>query len=94
MDMDDLTPAGSGSLRRALRPGTPEPVATFTPTRTVHPDEHWQHAQIRAALRSGYREDGPPRPGSREDQGKAGHVAITPHEEVARTIRSALRPGS
>jgi hypothetical protein len=39
MDMDDLTPAGSGSLRSALRPGSVEPVAAFTPTRTRHPDE-------------------------------------------------------
>jgi hypothetical protein len=33
MDLDDLTPAGGGSLRG--------PVATFTPTGAQHPDTIW-----------------------------------------------------
>src|ERR1700761_8657408 len=40
-DIQDFIPAGGGSLRGALRPATREPVATFTPTQTVHPDEIW-----------------------------------------------------
>jgi hypothetical protein len=42
MDMDDLTPAGSGSLRFPVPGPSGRTVATFTPTRSVHPDEIWQ----------------------------------------------------
>jgi hypothetical protein len=93
MDMDDFSPAGGGSLRGVLRPGTREPVATFTQTRALHPDEIWHP---RGGELTGTR---PERPGSREDrrkaghQGKTGHQGTTPHEEVARMVRAALRPG-
>jgi hypothetical protein len=47
MDMDDLTPAGSGSLRDAVRPASRQTVATFTPTRTLHPGRNLEPARRR-----------------------------------------------
>lgn len=94
MDIQDFVPANGGSLRDRRTHTTREPVATFTAPQPWNLDGLHQHAQVRAALRPGYRGDGPPPPGSREDERKAAHVAMTPHEEVARTIRSAVRPGS
>lgn len=41
MNLDDLTPSGGGSLRATAAPAVAEPVATFTPTRVIHPDEIW-----------------------------------------------------
>jgi hypothetical protein len=87
-DMDDLTPAGSGSLRGALRPGTREPVATFTATRTVHPDEIWNP---RGGEITGPR---PWRSGSQADHREPKRAGrMRQHEEVGQTVRTALRPG-
>lgn len=41
MNLDELTPAGGGSLRAPAAPAVHEPVATFTLTRAMHPDEIW-----------------------------------------------------
>jgi hypothetical protein len=42
MDINDLTPARPGLPERALAPAAPAgPVASFTLTRAVHPDEIW-----------------------------------------------------
>jgi hypothetical protein len=89
MDMDDFTPADSGSLRGAVRPATREPVATFTPTRTTHPDEIWNP---RGGKITGRR---PWRPGSQADHREPEHAPrpVHPGEDVAHTVRAALRPG-
>jgi hypothetical protein len=51
MDIDDITASlGAGSLRDSLR-GPRQPVGTFSTPRPLNLDEHWQNAQIRAALR-------------------------------------------
>lgn len=86
MDMDDFTPASGGSLRDSLRPETREPVGTFTPTRTLHPDEIWNP---RSREITGHR---PWRPDVREDR-TAGDVERFSHEEAAGQMRAALRPG-
>lgn len=41
MNLDDMTPAGGGALRAPAAPAVAEPVATFTPTPVIHPDEIW-----------------------------------------------------
>jgi hypothetical protein len=90
-DIQDFVPANGGSLRDRRTHTTREPVATFTAPQPWNLDELHQHAQVRAALRPGYREDGAPYPGgSRKDHRTAGHAA--PHEETARMIRAAVRP--
>jgi hypothetical protein len=82
MDLDDLVPAGGGSLR-----GPRQPVGTFT-TPTLNHDEIWE-----SALRGGEHEQPHlKRPGSRGDRRKA-QAEQSPHEETARMIRAALRPG-
>jgi hypothetical protein len=88
--MDEVTPAGSGSLRDAVRPASREPVATFTPTRTVHPDQIWSP---RSREIHGHR---PWRPGSQADHREPEHAGrpVHPGEDVARTVRAVLRPGT
>ncbi len=84
MDLDDLTPAGGGSLRgRVLHAG--QQVATFTPTGAPPPDDIWH------PLGGELDQPRPKRAQPRQER-KAGH-AEHPHAETARTIRSALRPG-
>jgi hypothetical protein len=85
MDLDDLTPTRGGSLRGALRPATREPVATLTPTRTLHPDQIWSP---RSREIHGHR---PWRPGSQADHREPKHAERTPHVEAARMVRAALR---
>lgn len=41
VNLDDLTPAGSGSLADPTAPPSREPVATFTPTAYAQPDAIW-----------------------------------------------------
>jgi hypothetical protein len=41
VDIQNFVPAGGGSFRDFHMPAASEPVATFTPTRTVHRDETW-----------------------------------------------------
>jgi hypothetical protein len=88
MDLDDFVPTGGGSLRDSLRPrATRQPVATFT-TPTLNHDEIWE-----SALRGGEHErDRPKRTRPQQDRLKA-HAEQPPHEETARMIRAALRPG-
>jgi hypothetical protein len=86
VDMDDLTPAGAGSLRdRTHRVGR-QTVATFTPPRTVHPDEIWNP---RGAEITGHR---PWRSASKAHHQEPKHAEHTPHQETARMVRAALRP--
>jgi hypothetical protein len=98
MNLDDLTPAGGGSLRGAIAPPAREPVATFTPTSITHPDLIW-------SPRGG--ELAPPQrplsqpivyetaPSDRETMGGGGD---TPTRDLdfnapARMVRAAVRPG-
>jgi hypothetical protein len=84
--MDEFTPAGSGSLRDGTRRVSRQTVATFTPTRTLHPDQIWNPL-------GGELEPRPKRSRSREDRRKDGLADLTPHEEVAGQVRAVLRPG-
>ena len=86
MDMDEFTPAGSGSLRDGTHRVGRQTVATFTEARTVHPDQIWN--PIGREL-----EPRPKRSRSRGDRRKDGLADLTPHEEVAGQVRAALRPG-
>jgi len=99
MDLDTFVPVGGGTLRDAHQTAS-EPVATFTPTRTVHPDSIWnplggQFDQSRGTSLvpspgdqgdAGTQQDdaGPDRPDTGDGYS---HVA------TARMVRSALRPG-
>lgn len=101
MDLDDFTPAGGGSLRDQY--GTREPVATFTPTRYTHPDEHW--SPIGGELDPGRMTSpspsiSPVKFGSTTAQhdGEQNRASADVGDgfdlqTTARTIRSALRPG-
>jgi hypothetical protein len=96
-----MTPSGGGSLRGPAAPAVGEPVATFTPTRVIHPDEIW-------SPRSG--ELSPPqRPltpapdyyagAECERPVPAAHMGETPTvgnlvRDTSRAVRAALRPGS
>jgi hypothetical protein len=42
MDLDDMTPAGGGFLRRAIRGPHGRPVATFTAPATPDPSDIWE----------------------------------------------------
>lgn len=96
MDLDTLVPAGGGSLSRPVTPRVSEPVATFTQTRAMHPDEIWsprgseiappqrpltQPAQL-------YQRAESERPAERQ------HGLALPHAEAAAQVRAALRPGA
>ena len=96
MDLEDLTPAG-GSFRFALRPASSaEPMATFTRTRAMHPAEIWSPKGGKLA--------GPQRPltqpaqfyqhAESERPADRQHNTALPPEEIARAVRSALRPGA
>ncbi len=87
MDMDEFTPAGSGSLRCGTHRVGRQTVATFTETRTLHPDEIWGP---RSREIYGHR---PWRPGSQADHREPTHAKQAPHEDASRTVRAALRPG-
>jgi hypothetical protein len=86
MDLDDLTPAGSGSLRDGTHRIARQTVATFTPTRTMHPDQIWNP---RSREIYGHR---PWRAGSTDDRRTDGHAGRFSHEDAGRTVRAALRP--
>jgi hypothetical protein len=100
VNLDDLTPAGGGALRATAAPAVAEPVATFTPTRVIHPDEI-------CSPRSG--ELSPPqRPltpapdyyahAESERPVPASHMGETPIMgnlvDTSRAVRAMLRPGS
>ena len=98
MDIQDLVPVGGGTLRGLPAPATSEPVATFTPTQTVHPDEIWRplggELDSRAPSLTSSADDqvqtpqqpdaGPRRPGTDAGDGYSFH-------NTARMVRSALR---
>lgn len=88
MDLDDFTPAGAGSLRSRPVSHAGQKVATFTPPRTLHPDEIWNP---RSTEIYGHR---PWRPGSEAEHRQAEHADQAPHEQTARMVRSALQPGA
>jgi hypothetical protein len=101
--VDDFASAGAGSLRG--RHATREPVATFTETRTLHPDEIWHPLggglDSRApSLTSSVDDQGETR--QRETRQRDAEPGRRPGDDTseefdllgtASTIRSALRPG-
>jgi hypothetical protein len=103
MDLDDLTPAGEGSLRRPVLGPHRVPVAQFTHTQTTDPAELWQpFTRTTDATRGGIQ--GAPLGGPGHgiehkplDQAEkqSQHLAqnVFNHAETASTIRSAPRPG-
>lgn len=96
VNLDDLTPAGSGSLAGPAAPPSREPVATFTQTRITHPDEIW------SPRGSEITPPGRPLPGhgfefepvSRAERA-AQHTAqdVGDYQAAAASVRVALRPG-
>jgi hypothetical protein len=104
MNIDDFTPTNGGSLSRPVLGPHREPVATFTPTRAVHPDELWEplsrtNDMTRDAPQGaplGYRPGRSLEHEPLDSAEKAGqHTAQTAfdHVQAAGDIRSALRPG-
>jgi hypothetical protein len=97
MDLDEMTPAGGGSLRGPAAPPAREPVATFTRPPDLSLDEIWHGGRTTDATRGGTQ--GIPfgyRPGH-----SLGHEPIARAErgafdvaDTAGSIRTALRPGS
>jgi hypothetical protein len=104
MDMDDLTPASTGSLRQPVTPPAREPVATFTMPPALSLDEIWHGrptTRLTDATRGGSQGDpfGGYRPGhglehepvdgaERDAQHTAQNAA---HLVAATQIRAALR---
>jgi len=103
MDLEDLTPAGGGSLSRPVIGPHGRPVATFTAPETPHPDELWTPlTRMQDVTRDG--QQGAPfgRPGHGlehepldQDERNSEHLVqnVGAHVQVAGQIRSALRPG-
>lgn len=96
MDLDTLVPAGGGSLSRPVPPRVSEPVATFTQTRAMHPDEIWspRGSEIGPPQRPlsppvSYESASAERPVAREHMGDD----IPGHLLAAAQVRAALRPG-
>lgn len=96
MDLDTFTPEGGGSLSRTVTPRLSEPVATFTQTRAVHPDEIWSPRGS---------EIGPPqRPltqpaqfyqsAQAERPAEPEYGLSAPHADAARMVRAVMRPGA
>lgn len=95
MDLEDLTPAG-GTLRAPLAPRVSEPIATFTQTRAMHPDEIWSPRGSEIAPPSRPL----PQPAEFYSRAESESPAVRdtgtsalPHAEVGAQIRAALRPG-
>lgn len=91
LDIQDFVPTGGGSLREPY--GTREPVATFTDTRFIHPDEIWHplggELDSRVpSLSAGGQGETQQRDAEQSDgTGDAFDLHAT-----SRTIRSVLRP--
>jgi hypothetical protein len=99
MDIQDVVPSGGGSLRGPQA----EPVATFTDTQFVHPDEYWHplggEFDSRAPSLSSDDE------GATSQQAQAAQRDASPGRSgtdmggrfdlqgTARMIRSSVRPG-
>jgi hypothetical protein len=99
MNLDDLTPAGGGSLRALAAPAVHEPVATFTPTRAVHPDEIWSPRGSELARQQRPLSPAPDYYAGAESERPvpAAHMGESPIVgdlvSASRTVRTALRPG-
>jgi hypothetical protein len=106
MDLDTLVPAGGGSLSRPVLGPHRRVVATFTPTQTPDPADLWQpftrttdmtrDAPQGAPLgyRPGHGQEHEPVDLAERNSEHTVQNAVRPHEETARSIRTALRrPG-
>lgn len=102
LDDSDLLPVGGGSLRIPVLGPQRQQVATFTATRSVHPDELWApYMRTTEMTRGGSQGDplGSYRPGSSiehepltENERASKHVAQdAAHVVVGQQIRAALR---
>lgn len=94
MNLDDMTPAGGGSLRDPGAPAAPairQTVATFTRTASPHPDTIWspRGGELAPPDRplspspDAYTDAESERPAPRDYMGT----------DLHRTVRAALRPG-
>lgn len=101
MNLEEMTPAGGGSLRGRAAPAVSEPVATFTLTQPQHPDTIWspRGGELASPQRSvspaldyyAGAEAERPRP--------VVHMGETPIlgslvRDTSRDVRAALRPGT
>jgi hypothetical protein len=103
IDDADVIPVGGGSLRQPAEPPVRQTVATFTPTRTQHPDELWTPmTRVTTATRGGFQgqpfgayrvghglEDEPVTRNGRDSQ----HTVQAAHVVAASQVRAALRGG-
>jgi hypothetical protein len=101
MNLDDVTPAGGGSLRGPAAPAVSEPVATFTLTRAVHPDEIWSPCSGELSPPQRPLTPAPDYCAGAESERPvpAAHMGETPTvgnlvRDTSRAVRAALRPGS
>jgi hypothetical protein len=100
MDLDDLTPVGGSSLRGPAAPAVREPVATFTLTRAVHPDEIWspRGSEIASPQRPlspapGHGFEHEPVNRAERDAQQTAQNAGQSLADHAASIRATLRPG-
>lgn len=104
MDINDFTPANSGSLSAPAAPRPIQSVATFSPPRQLQLDEIWHGQRATALTSDGSQGDpyGSARPGhglehepvdtaERESQDTAQGFDL---HGAAGSIRAALRPGT
>jgi hypothetical protein len=103
MDLEDLTPAGGGSLSRPVLGPHGRPVVTFTAPPALHPDELWTPLSRTNDMTSGGVQGAPfGRPGyalehepldtAEKQSGQLVQKAFSLHDTGGQ-IRSALRPG-
>ena len=96
MDMNHFVPAGGGLLRRSVLHNG-QTIASFTETRTVHPDTIWH--PLGGEFEQGH---GMPHMAASFGQGDATQQEEKPGQTgdtfdlkaTGRQIRSALRPGA
>jgi hypothetical protein len=90
MNLDDMTPAGGGSLRGQAEPAVSSPVGTFTPTQAVHPDTIWSPRGSELAPTDRPLTSRDAYPGAESERpATLSYMAADLH----RTVRAALRPG-
>ena len=102
MDLDDLTPAGGGSLRRPVLGPHGAPVATFTAPPGLSLDEIWHGGRTTGMTRDGRQGDPLGQPGhgleheptDTAEKASQHLVQRFDHAQTATTIRAALRPVS
>ena len=100
MNLDDLTPSGGGSLRGPAAPAIREPIATFTQTRAMHPDDIWSPRGGEFAPQQRPFSPAPDYYARAESERPvpAMHMGETPIvgdlvNDTHRAVRAALRPG-